>query len=285
MSKFFVPPECIKNNVALIGGAEAHHILNVMRLKRGDKICAFDGRGKLYQGRILDTENKTVKLKIESVAKDLSPSNLEITLVQALPKKNKMDYIIEKCTELGVHSIIPTQTSRTVVKLNKDKAALRLMRWQKIAREAAKQCGRTTIPRVKDLTSWPDALSALNNFDLKLLFHLGKKTKKLKDVLSWYRRGYSRYHCEILHFVQDRPSPSLKAEDENCIKLLPKAIFLRQNRVRRVAIFIGPEGDFTPDEAARAEGAGCIAVSLGKNVLKTDTAALYALAMINYEFS
>jgi len=241
MSRFYIPPECIKGSSALITGEEAHHILDVMRLKKGDKICAFDGRGELYQGKILDTANKKVKVKIESAAEDLPVSNSQITLVQALPKKNKMDYIIEKCTELGVDTIIPTQTTRTIVKLNRDKQGLRLERWQRIAREAAKQCGRTTIPKVRDLASWTDAISNLGNFDLKLLFCLSENSQRLKDVLR------------------------------------------REKKVRKVSLFIGPEGGFTPDEIRQSEQAGWLAVSLGNSVLKSDTAALTALAMVNYE--
>ena len=247
MSKFFIPPECIKGNLALIVGQEAHHILDVMRLKKQDRITAFDGTGKLYEGKILDTANKKVKVQIEHVVQDSQKTDLEITLAQGLPKKNKMEYIIEKCTELGIDLIMPTQTTRTIVKLDRVRFASRKLRWQKIAREAAKQCGRTTIPQVQGLSPWPTVLSALSDFDLKLLFSLvslvslGKQTQRLKDVLRAY------------------------------------------NKAKKIILLIGPEGDFTPEEVRGALNAGCIAVSLGKNILKSDTAAISALAMINYE--
>jgi len=161
--------------------------------------------------------------------------------VQALPKKNKMDYIVEKCTELGVDSVIPVQTIRTIVKLNKQRGALRRKRWQRIAREAAKQCGRTTIPQVANLVSWQGLLSSLGNFDLKLIFCLKEGLEGIKDIL----RG--------------------------------------QSKPRKIAILIGPEGDFSPEEIQQAEDFGCIAVSLGKNVLKSDTASVCALSILNYE--
>lgn len=247
MSKFFVHPEHIKGDKAIITGQEAHHILDVMRLKKQDRITAFDGTGKLYEGKILDTTNKKVNVQIEHVVQDSQKTDLEITLAQGLPKKNKMDYIIEKCTELGIDLIMPTQTTRTIVKLDRVRFASRKLRWQKVAREAAKQCGRTTIPQVQGLSPWPTVLSALSDFDLKLLFSLvslvplGKQTQRLKDVL--------RTH----------------------------------NKAKRIILLIGPEGDFTPEEVRGALNAGCIAVSLGKNILKSDTAAISALAMINYE--
>lgn len=247
MSKFFVHPEHIKGDKAIITGQEAHHILDVMRLKKQDRITAFDGTGKLYEGKILDTTNKKVKVQIEHVVQDSQKTDLEITLAQGLPKKNKMDYIIEKCTELGIDLIMPTQTTRTIVKLDRVRFASRKLRWQKVAREAAKQCGRTTIPQVQGLSPWPTVLSALSDFDLKLLFSLvslvslGKQTQRLKDVLRAY------------------------------------------NKAKKIILLIGPEGDFTPEEVRGALNAGCIAVSLGKNILKSDTAAISALAMINYE--
>ncbi len=256
MSKFVIPPECIKGNLALIVGREAHHILDVMRLKKQDRITAFDGTGKLYEGKILDTTNKKVKVQIEHVVQDSQKTDLEITLAQGLPKKNKMDYIIEKCTELGIDLIMPTQTTRTIVKLDRVRFASRKLRWQKVAREAAKQCGRTTIPQVQGLSPWPTVLSALSDFDLKLLFSLvslGKQTQRLKDVLRAYNKS---------------PSPAAAGEG---------------SKAKKIILLIGPEGDFTPEEVRGALNAGCIAVSLGKNILKSDTAAISALAMINYE--
>lgn len=243
MSRFFIPKECIKGNIALVVGQEAHHILDVMRLKRGDKIITFDGTGKLYQGRILDTARRLVKLQIEAIAQDLSRSNFKITLIQALPKMNKMDYIVEKSTELGVDIIIPTQTARTIVRLDRQRQVARNMRWQRIATQAAKQCGRVTVPQLKDLTPWSDILPLLNNYDLKLLACLSAKAERIKDILR------------------------------------------AQNQFKEIALFIGPEGDFTPDEIRQACNSGCVAISLGKTVLKTDTAALSALAMINYELN
>jgi len=252
MSRFFVPPECIKGNTALIEGEEAHHILDVMRLKGGDRVQFFDGRGRLYQGKIFATGTRKLKLKIECVYKDLLLSNLEITLIQALPKKNKMDYIVEKSTELGVDIICPVQTARTIVKLDKARQLSRKNRWQRLTREAAKQCGRRRIPQVKDIAPWSEVLFSLNTFDWKLIACLSGKTLNLRDVLR--------------------------------APLEPRRrVSLGRGKSRRIAFLIGPEGDFTPDEVRQAEDAGCIAVSLGTNVLKSDTAAIATLAMINYE--
>jgi 16S rRNA (uracil1498-N3)-methyltransferase len=241
MGRFFIPPESIKRNTATIMGPEAHHILHVLRLNEGDRIQAFDGTGKLYRGTILDIRNRRVKIHIEYMSDNREATDLEIVLVQALPKKNKMEYIIEKSTELGVSSVIPTSTARTIVKLDKNRQFVRKQRWQKIAQEAAKQCGRATIPQVKDLASWSEVLSFISKFDLRLLFSLTEKTQKLKHILR------------------------------------------SQSDVKKAALLIGPEGDFTTSEIKQALKANCIAVSLGSNILKCDTAAFAALTIIKYE--
>lgn len=243
MKSFLLAQEYKKADIAVITGKQAHHIRDVLRLKRGDTLQLFDGQGNLYQGRILATQPKQLKVEIEYVNKVLPKSTIKITLAQALPKKNKMDYIVEKATELGVSAIIPIQTERTIPKLDQLKQSARKLRWQRIAAEAAKQCGRLDIPQVKELSSWSEVLSALANYDFKLIACLSENTKGIKDILRTEKKG------------------------------------------KKVAILIGPEGDFTKTEINKAQNAGFIPISLGSNVLKSDTAALACLSIINYELS
>ncbi|MBN3037807.1 MAG: 16S rRNA (uracil(1498)-N(3))-methyltransferase [Candidatus Omnitrophica bacterium] len=241
MSRFFVPQKSIRGSVALITGAEAHHVLDVMRLKKGDEIQFFDGTGKVYFGHIVDVHPKQLKVEIENVWKQTVSSRIEVTLVQSLPRKNKIEYIIEKCTELGIQTIIPTQTARTVVRLDKQKISARLMRWRKIAQEAAKQCGRTELPKVDGLLPWVEILSLVQRYDLKLLPCLSGDTRRLKDVLR------------------------------------------NNQKAEKIVILVGPEGGFTAEERNQACSAGCIPVSLANQTLKSDTAAISALTMVNYE--
>jgi 16S rRNA (uracil1498-N3)-methyltransferase len=243
MSRFFISPKFIKDNNALIAGEEAHHVLDVMRLKRGDALQFFDGTGKVYYGRIVNAHSKEVRVEIERVREDMVTSNVEVTLVQALPRKNRMECIVEKCTELGVNTIIPIHTHRAVVKLDRKRAASRHERWQRIAQEASKQCGRTRVPQVKGLTSWHDVLSFISEYDLGMLACLSEGTQNLRNVLGLHKEA------------------------------------------KRVIMLIGPEGDFTPSEIDQACNAGCIPVSLGENVLKSDTAAISMLAVVNYELN
>lgn len=241
MSRFYAPRESVNGNLIYIDGQEARHILNVMRLKESDKVCVFDGTGKEYVGFIKEAKPKSLTVEIVSTRipkRDRSP---EITLAQSVPKKEKMDYIVEKATELGVSSIIPILSERTIVKIVDEKVAGKVARWKRIAVETSKQCGREDIPEVKDVQKFYNAVDSINNFDLALMACLADNTIDLKSAISSFESG-------------------------------------------KIIIFIGPEGDFTPDEIAMAEGTSCKLVSLGTRVLKSDTAGLYLLSVLNHEF-
>lgn len=242
MSRFFVPKEAVNGKNILISGKEAHHILDVMRLKPPDKIVAFDGTGREYAGFIKDARRG--ELSVEIVETRMSPDaeTSKITLVQALPKKEKMDYIVEKSTELGVWSIVPVTTERTIPKWSETKKSDQVERWRKIAMEAAKQCGRIDIPRIGEIAAFSACMESAAGYDLALIAALTEETIRLDDAVSGFKGG-------------------------------------------KAAIAIGPEGDFTPAEIKAAKSAGFKPVSLGPRVLKSDTAGLASLAILNYEFS
>lgn len=243
MSRFFIPKEAVRGKNILIGGKEAHHILDVMRLKPLDKIVAFDGSGKEYVGFIKDAKPGTLSVEIVETRTPSGPQTSKITLIQALPKKEKMDYIVEKSTELGVYSIIPVITERTIPKWDASKKAAQTDRWAKIAREASKQCGRVDIPKVERIAAFKEELAkGASDYDLRLIAALTDETIRLKEALLGFRGG-------------------------------------------KVAIAIGPEGDFTPREVSEAKNAGFKLINLGPRVLKSDTAGLAALAILNYELS
>jgi len=242
MSRFYAPRENIKGNLIHIDGQEARHILNVMRLGAGDKVVVFDGTGKEYAGFIKAVKSKSLIveiIKVKSPKKETLPS---ITLAQAIPKKQKMDYIVEKATELGVAEIIPVISERTVVKVDETKSDKKRKRWQRIAQEAAKQCGRSDVPKIKETDKFYNVISNVNDYDLSLIAHLEDERVSLKEALSDFRNG-------------------------------------------KIIIFIGPEGDFTPEEILMAKETPSKFISLGSRILKSDTAGLYALSVLNYEFS
>ena len=167
-----------------------------------------------------------------------------LTLLQALPKGRRMDLIVEKCTELGVSEITPVITERTVTRLKPQQCAAREERWLRLAQSAAKQCGTPWIPSINPVTTYAEALTACGSFDAILVGTLGPGTIPLQNAI---------------HDLKQR-SPS------------------------RIAFLVGPEGDLAADEVKAVCSCGGIAVTFGKLVLRVETAALYAMSVLNYEF-
>ncbi len=250
MSRFFCPPESIKSDRIYIKGKEAHHILDVMRLKTSDKVITFDGTGKEYTATIEKASNQEVVLKIVSTKDRRQEPGYKVTLACAIPKKSKMDYIVEKSTELGVDTIIPIITTRTIVRLDKEKKLTQRLRWRKIAVAASKQCGRNTVPEVEMPQTLKGLLDRVKGYDLAILACLEDKRMDFREVIN----------RNISDFRKKYTSES-----------------------KGVIIFIGPEGGFTPEEIKNAKSAGCSSISLGYTVLKTDTAAVATLAILAYE--
>ncbi len=247
MSRFFIPPESVNADKIHLKGKEVRHIVNVMRLRRGDKIVTFDGTGAEYTGIIKKVSSNRILIGIEQTTFRLPEESFSVTLAQAIPRKAKMDYIVQKCAELGVRRIIPLQTARTVVRLRDGREGSQYKRWERIAREASKQCGRTQLTEIDRLTGFGQAVKGITSYELALIPCLAEGVRDLKTVL--------------LNYKKDRSS----------------------KRVARIIIFIGPEGGFTPEEVKASQDNGAIAVSLSKNILKSDTAAISSLAIINYE--
>lgn len=241
MSRFFVSKDQISGNVIKIEGKEAHHIVDVMRLKPSDLIVAFDGTGMEYAGRIKECRNKSVIIEVTETRSDTASAGSGPVLIQAIPKKEKMDYIVEKSTELGVSRIFPVLTERTVPDWDDRKKYAAVERWKKIALEASKQCGRSDVPIIEDIGAVSD-LFKRRIADHSLIAALDDKAVQLKDVIKSVGTG-------------------------------------------RTAVAIGPEGDFTPAEISAAHGAGYRLVSLGRRVLKSDTAGLYVLSALDYELN
>ncbi|MGI6224640.1 MAG: 16S rRNA (uracil(1498)-N(3))-methyltransferase [Peptococcales bacterium] len=155
MRRFFVNPEDITNEKVYIKDDDAHHLSQVLRLKEGEQIIVFAGTGVEYLVEINDISTGLVIGDILGVTSSQRDSHVNVTLVQGIPKGDKMDLIVQKCTEVGIARIIPVLTERTVVKLDKDKQKKRQDRWQKIAQEASKQCQRATVPQIEDICTWP----------------------------------------------------------------------------------------------------------------------------------
>jgi len=239
MSRFFVPPESVTGQRIMIRGEELHHARDVMRLVKGDAIVVFDGSGKEYHGIIEGVGKQEMAVAINKTV-ERRGAGARLTLVQALPKSDKMDLIVEKATELGVDRIIPVITERSVVRADEKKAVSKVSRWRKISLVASKQCGRTKMPEICDIISFGGSLEKVRDSELKIIPCLYEEAVGFKEALSGKKPGSA-------------------------------------------VIFIGPEGDFTTKEVDAAKGTGFVPVSLGDEILRSETAAICALSILNYE--
>lgn len=183
--RFFVPIQAIDQEKIIINGPDVKHIRQVLRLQEGDMLLVADGQGKEYLARIISVDPELVEALIVEEKENQSEPSLAVTLLQALPKGDKIEFIFQKCTELGVVRFVPVVSERCVVKLDGQKAARRKKRWQRIVVEAAKQSGRGRIPHVDNLHEYSQALAGLGG--LTLLLWEGERSRGLKQVLKGLR--------------------------------------------------------------------------------------------------
>jgi 16S rRNA (uracil1498-N3)-methyltransferase len=243
MMRYYIDPAHWSAEEMLVVDEEAHHLLHVLRGKVDDQITVMDGKGRQAVARIAEVSRKHARVEVLQQT-NKSPPPVEITLIQALPREQKMDLIIQKATELGVRHIVPVVSDQAVVRLKPGEDAGKLERWHKIALSAAKQSGCWWMPDIHPVCSLLDYLSAMPRYDLWMTCALDPDTLPLREVLET----------------------------------------ARANRPRRIAFLVGPEGDLTGRERAAARNAGARMVSLGDQVLRSETAALYVISILQYEF-
>lgn len=248
MRYFHVPLCQILDNLLKISGKELHHLTHVLRLREGDEITVLDGSGGTYEVVIISCERDVVVGEIKS-RRQAQPPSLEVTIFVGLPKADKMDMIIQKATELGVYRIVPVLCQHTVPHLSAERAQRRVSRWRQIAVEASKQSHRQFFPFISDILRFNKALEEFNG-DLKLVFVAESESAASMPLTA-----------------PERLKDVLKSDD----------------RARKIGVFIGPEGGFAEDEIRRALSAGAVPISLGSNILRTETAAIAALTIVLYE--
>jgi 16S rRNA (uracil1498-N3)-methyltransferase len=244
MHRFYISPDNWNLDHLALDENETHHALDVLRLKTGDRVVVFNGRGAEATAEISETTKKSILLRRLHHAKS-QPLVCEITLGQAIPKGKNMDFIIQKATELGAAAIAPLLSERTVIQVEDDDAAKKQSKWQAVAIEAAKQCGQNWLPTIHTPQAPKDFFSAGERFDLMLIASLQSDAVSLKQLLAEFGEG--------------------------------------GKRPRKVLILVGPEGDFTPAEIALAKSHGCRPITLGPIVLRTETAAMYCMSVLGYE--
>jgi len=238
MYHFFVSEEQINGENAYIEGSDVNHIANVLRMKPGEELLISVKGDWDYLCKIVDIETDRVNLKvIESMEQRELPVN--ITLLQGIPKSDKLEMIIQKAVELGVSEIIPVKTKRVVVKIDEKKVDTKVNRWNAIAESAAKQSKRSIIPKVYEPMSIDNALEIVKDFGVKLIPYENAdgidKTRKILDNMD---------------------------------------------KTKNIAVFIGPEGGFEEAEVERIKNSGFEVITLGKRILRTETAGLALLSNI-----
>lgn len=184
MHRFFVDKGMIIDGGAKIEGDDAAHISKVLRLRRGDEIIVCDGNGFEYVCSISSVDKKEVECRIQEIREVVSEPPVKVDLYQAMPKASKMDLIVQKCTELGIYNIIPMDTERVVVRMEKKNDFMnKVSRWKKIAQEAAKQSGRGRIPDISDPVKYDDAVENLKDYDLVIMPYEKEESTGLKEAL------------------------------------------------------------------------------------------------------
>lgn len=181
--RFFVNPEQIIDGVATITGSDVQHITRVLRLTIGSSLVVADGSGAHYEGCLISSSKDFIQVALSKKTSLSNEAPIRVTLLQGIPKGDKMEYIIQKCTELGVAKFIPVACARSIVQLNKDKADKKQARWQRIAEEAAKQSRRSQIPQVCSVVNLPQALQFLEENEALLIPWEEEKAEILKKTL------------------------------------------------------------------------------------------------------
>lgn len=242
MPTFLVHRENITGDTAVLSGTEAGHMLRSLRLSVGDSFHAFDEEGTRYRMRILEATSRSLRAEVLETFPPAPPPTVAVTLLVGLPKADKMDFILEKATELGASRVVPFRSSRTIPRVDPADAKKRLLRWERVALAAAKQCGSGRVPDVSGIVPYAEALREARAHDARIVFYEGERSFSLKNVL-----------CAV-------------------------------GNIRSIALLVGPEGGFSPDEVREAVAAGCRCAGLGSRILRVETAALAVLSMVMYQF-
>jgi len=261
MQRYFVAPEQFAEASVTITGDDAHHITRVMRGRVGDIVICSDGESREAKVEITAIGQGSVEASIVEMIPMTQEAAVDVWIAQSLPKGDKLETVIQKCTEIGASRFVPFISERTVVQYDDKKEAKRLERWNKIAKEAAEQAHRNRVPRVDASVSWKRLLELIADVDAAYFCYEKQSAQQFRELLGLVFAGNGQTEDKAAD-----PDATTKAE-----------------RRKKLLLIVGPEGGFTENEVLQAEAAGAKAVGLGKRILRTETAAMVGLTCILYE--
>jgi len=247
MHRFYLPPENCRGEALRLEGREAHHALQVLRVKRDERVTVLDGNGNEFFCAVREAAKQLLSLDVRQ-KKTSPPPACAITLLVAIPKGKIIEGIIQKAVELGASRVVPLLTERVVTQLDDDGAEGKREKWQQVAIEAIKQCGATWLPQVETPQTIAEFLARKDKIDLALIGSLQTERRHPREWIAEFQKQTGG---------------------------LP----------RSAGVWIGPEGDFTLNEIKQIEAAGAKPVTLGALTLRVETAAIYCLSFLNYELN
>ncbi|MBM3821539.1 MAG: 16S rRNA (uracil(1498)-N(3))-methyltransferase [Verrucomicrobia bacterium] len=245
MRRFYLPPSQCTGPVWNLSESDARHAVQVLRTTAGEPVVILDGAGGEWRCEVIECGRKHVRLKPGAQTRH-KPLPARVTLVQAITKGKSMDWIVQKATELGVSRIVPVLSDRSVPSLDDEAAEDKVEKWMQIAIESIKQCGSPWLPTIEPPRSVQAILQHRERFECALVASLAPEARHPRTVFDAFRRERGRGPISV-------------------------------------AVWVGPEGDFTPAELADIGSAGFTPITLGPLVLRSETAAAYCLSIISYE--
>ncbi|CAJ0701280.1 Ribosomal RNA small subunit methyltransferase E [Ralstonia edaphis] len=241
LPRFFVDTPLAPNTTVTLDESVTRHI-HVLRLAAGDDVCLFDGSGHEFRARLDAINKRDATASLADATQPDTEARYAITLAQGIAGGDKMDWLIEKAVELGVNAVAPLQTERGVVRLSGERAAKRVQHWQALVQAACEQCGRARVPVVAPVATLREWLAAAKSTDAPRVLLSPRGTQSLTQWAV-----------------------------QSCTHIEGNGIVL----------LIGPEGGLSPDEEALAEAAGFLPLTLGRRILRTESAALAAVSALH----
>lgn len=245
MHRFFIEPGQSREKLIELNERETHHALHVLRVNAGERVSALDGEGSELLCQVQSVGKQKVVLEVYQ-RNSVPPLPYRVTLVQAVPKGKAMETVIQKAAELGAWRVVPVISDRTVIHLDEENGDSKRDKWRLIAIDSIKQCGSAWLPKIESPLKLNDYLSKAEKTDVQLIASLQGGSKHPRVFLNEFKSEKKR---------------------------APKSL----------TVWVGPEGDFTPAEVNAIQNSGALPITLGQLVLRSETAAIYCLSVLNYE--